>query len=129
MRKTFFTVLLLSVIAAGCAKGASVAGSISLQTAYGQEFVLSNMYQNMKITITFDKDRVYGFSGVNRYSGAYSITGGKVAFSEMVSTMMAGSEDAMKAEQDYLIQLNSGGALNFDGSVLTIGKLSFKAKN
>lgn len=129
MKKIYLSVLLLALMFAGCVTGGSVAGSASLQRAYGKEFILSNMHESMKISIVFEKDRVYGFSGVNRYSGSYSITKGNVTFTGMASTMMAGPEDAMKAEQDYIIQLNSGGEISFDGSVLKIGKLIFKSKN
>lgn len=130
MRKIHLSFLcLLIFMSVSCSTGANSVASVSISQANGKEFILSNMYEGMKINITFEKNMVYGFSGVNRYSGVYLIKDGKITFGEMISTMMAGPEDAMNAERNFLILLNTGGIFSFDGSVLKIGDLVFKIKN
>ncbi len=55
------------------------------------------------MTIEFIEPNVSGFSGVNRYMGSYTSTPeGALTFDPLASTMMAGPQDAMDAEQAYL---------------------------
>ena len=69
---------------------------------YGREFILENKYTNIGITLAFDTNRVYGFSGVNRYFGGYTISNDNIIqIGALGSTMMAGPEENMKAEQDF----------------------------
>ena len=42
----------------------------------GREFVIVTEGYNKKTSIGFQGDRVYGFSGINRYFGNYQISGG-----------------------------------------------------
>ena len=46
--------------------------------------------------------RAFGTSGINRYGGGYGMADGVLTISQPFSTMMAGSEAAMKVEQDFL---------------------------
>ena len=46
--------------------------------------------------------RAFGTSGINRYGGGYVMADGVLTISQPFSTMMAGSEAAMKVEQDFL---------------------------
>lgn len=49
--------------------------------------------------LTFDGDgQVYGFAGVNRVRGTWSVDGDTVTFGPMVTTLMAGPEPAMQLE-------------------------------
>lgn len=69
---------------------------------YQREFILKNKYPEIGITLAFDTNRVYGFSGVNRYFGGYTLTNeNNIIIGALGSTMMAGSEENMKAERDY----------------------------
>ena len=43
----------------------------------GREFVIVTEGYNKKTSIGFQGDRVYGFSGINRYFGNYQISGGR----------------------------------------------------
>jgi len=60
-------------------------------------------------TLLFDTTakRVSGFSGVNRFSGPYTLTGTQLSFGSLISTRMAGPPDAMNLESDYLKALAS----------------------
>jgi heat shock protein HslJ len=60
------------------------------------------------ITIAFTDTDVSGFGGVNRYMGGFtSSPEGAMDFGPLASTMMAGPEDAMAAEQAYLAALDT----------------------
>ncbi len=93
-----------------------------------KEFVLVNMFDGYGIDIGFDNGRIYGFAGVNRYMGSYAVSGGSIKLGHTGTTMMAGPEDKMKAETEYLKLLGEASSFTFDGSVLKLGKLEFRLK-
>ena len=68
----------------------------------GREFIIVTEGYNSKTSIGFKGDRVYGFSGINRYFGTYQVSGGKFIFSEFGLTRMAGSEKEMTQELKFL---------------------------
>ncbi|BAK36231.1 hypothetical protein MLP_32170 [Microlunatus phosphovorus NM-1] len=73
------------------------------------------------ITAEFADGRVAGTSGVNRYNGAVeSSADGSFAIDRPVSTMMAGPEDAMKAEASYLRRLEEATSYAIDGDTLVL---------
>jgi heat shock protein HslJ len=60
------------------------------------------------ITIVFTDTDVSGMSGVNTYAGGFtSSPEGAMDFDPLISTRMAGPEDAMQAEQAYLAALDT----------------------
>jgi heat shock protein HslJ len=73
------------------------------------------------ITAEFKDGRVGGTSAVNQYGGPYR-TGDDGAFSvgELASTMMAGPEPDMRAEQTYLKLLAEAKRFAVDGTTLTL---------
>lgn len=55
------------------------------------------------ITAKFEAGRMFGFSGVNQYTGPYvSDKGGAFEAGPFTSTLMAGSTEKLKAEKAYL---------------------------
>lgn len=68
--------------------------------------------------------RAFGTSGINRYGGGYEITNGLLTINQPFSTMMAGPEAAMKAEQDFLAIITSPMNITVDpkGLLLTGAK-------
>ena len=73
------------------------------------------------ITAAFDGRQISGTSAVNSYSGTYSASGGG-AFSvgSIQSTLMAGSGDAMRAEQIYFALLDQARHYTVSESALTL---------
>lgn len=58
------------------------------------------------ITAQFNSAKMSGYSGVNQYGGPYTAEkDGTFRVGEIVSTLMAGEPNAMKAEQTYLALL------------------------
>lgn len=76
--------------------------SLNYNDLYGREFILENKYPEIGITIAFDTNKIYGFSGVNRYFGGYTLTNDNIiTIGALGSTMMAGPEENMKTEQEF----------------------------
>ena len=78
----------------------------NLKDFENKEFALSNLYNDYKITLSFEGEKIYGFSGVNRYFGSFKLDGNKIEISNLAMTKMAGPPEEMKAEQSYLDLLN-----------------------
>ena len=76
---------------------------------------------SVTITAEFADGRVAGSSGVNRYNGSVeSSTDGSFAIDQPVSTMMAGPEEAIKAEATYLRLLEGATSYAIDGDTLVL---------
>ena len=75
---------------------------------------------NSKISISFTKNRVSGFSGVNRYSGSYSTNNDSISFSELSVSLMSGSRSAMDAEERFLRILRSAKKVKADKNTMTL---------
>ena len=53
--------------------------------------------------LTFDGDgQVYGFAGVNRVRGTWTLKGDRLTFGPVVSTLMAGPDPATAVEREVL---------------------------
>jgi heat shock protein HslJ len=73
------------------------------------------------ITAQFEDGRIGGTSAVNQYGGPYTAEDdGSFSVGELVSTMMAGPEPDMKAEQTYLELLAQVEEFAIDGDELTL---------
>lgn len=75
------------------------------ETLAGKQYVLVQQGKDYQITLNFAEDNLFGFAGVNHYFGKYQLDGNKLVIGEAGCTKMAGPEDAMKAEFDYLSRL------------------------
>ena len=77
------------------------------------------------ITAEFKADgTLSGSSGVNTYSTTYTTDGDKITISDkIVSTMMAGPEEDMMRETDYLVTLPTAVSFNItnDGDLVLLG--------
>jgi heat shock protein HslJ len=76
---------------------------------------------DVTITADFDESKVSGSSGVNTYFGQYKRDGsGAFSAGPIGSTMMAGPEAAMKAEQAYVHRLDTAGSYALTGDTLVL---------
>ena len=118
-------VLAAAAVAAGCGGSGDSGGSApSLEgTAWKLTgwSISSQDPNDFTITAQFSEGRVAGTSAVNQYGGPYT-TGDDGSFSvgDLVSTMMAGPEADMKAEQSYLTLLAAAKKYQVDGETLTL---------
>lgn len=71
----------------------------------GNEYLLQEN-DGVEITLAFApaEERFFG-KVVNRYFGTYQTQGNRLAFGAVASTLMMGTEEAMKAEQEHFANL------------------------
>ena len=94
---------------------------------YSKEYVL----ENSNITINFEKDRVYGFSGVNRYFGTFSADKDQIKIGNLGSTLMMGDIKDMEMESQYLKSLSQVNKMIINGNTVTLtgGQVILKFEN
>lgn len=73
-----------------------------------------------EITISFDKNKVNGNSGVNNYFGSYEIKNNSIKIGPVGSTRMAGPENLMKIEFEYLKLLQDSKTIEFNNNLLIL---------
>lgn len=71
----------------------------------GNAYTLQGTLPESQIDIAFEKDKISGSSGVNRYFANYTLDGNKISVQEPGATRMMGSENLMTQEQEYLKKL------------------------
>ncbi|WP_281818604.1 META domain-containing protein [Brachyspira pilosicoli] len=87
---------------------------------YGRKFKLVSIYPDMNITIEFNDNKISGFSAVNRYSSLYEIDGDIFNVYNLITTLMSGPKDKMKAEYEYLNLLKDVTSYKIEGKKLTL---------
>ena len=87
----------------------------------GKEYKMNDAVNKAEITLGFDKteNRFFGIV-VNNYFGQYEIDGNTIKFGPAGATMMAGPENLMKAESQYLMTLPNVNAFVLEGQKLTL---------
>ena len=73
-----------------------------------------------KITINFLENEINGFSGINNYSGDYMVKNNFTLSADVATTLMAGSENLMNIEQNFLDILQSFPKISYNASTLTL---------
>jgi len=112
---------LLGALLTGCAASGSAASleGTSWRLQSWPESALDPADYNL--TIRFEDGSLGGTSAVNSYGGPYTATsGGDLKIGEMASTLMAGSEGAMRAEAAYLERLQQAVKYTLSGDTLTL---------
>lgn len=112
-------VVALLMAAVGCrSTGAALEGTSWKLTEWT---VSSQSPADFTITAAFADGRVSGTSAVNSYGGAYTEGPGE-AFEtgDLVMTLMAGPEPAMRAEQAYRELLRGARSFKLAGTTLTL---------
>ncbi|MEI0537660.1 META domain-containing protein [Brachyspira pulli] len=95
--------------------------ALTIEDLYQREFVLENKYPEMNITIAFDTNKIYGYSGVNRYFAGYTLTNeNNIVIGALGSTMMAGPEENMKAEQEFSKLISEASNISLSATNLEI---------
>lgn len=132
MKKFIIALLILSsLMLISCSKTNNL--DSTLKQINQKTFVMVSPYKNTEISITFNVDKISGFSGVNRYMGDLEIVNkGKpneyIAFKDIASTKMAGPEENMDMELDFYNNLKASKSIKLKGDKLLIGNMSFIEK-
>lgn len=73
-------------------------------------------------TLTFTREgHVAGSTGINRYSGAYTLVDAVLTISPLLMTRMAGPEDLMDQERRFTGALEGTTTVMLEGDALTLG--------
>ncbi len=121
--------LAAAAVAAGCGGGSGTGDGASTSAAAleGTSWRLTGWSVSSKdpndftITAEFADGRIGGTSAVNQYGGPYTADDdGAFSVGELVSTMMAGPEPDMDAEQTYIELLAQVEEFALDGDELTL---------
>lgn len=104
------------------------------QELNGREFKILGDEYNKEVSIGFEGDRFFGYSGINRYFGQYEINGGKLVIEDMGTTKMGGIEQDMILELKFLTILKDNKSIKLEGDKLILisnedFKLEFKDVN
>ena len=73
-----------------------------------------------KITINFLENEINGFSGINNYSGDYTVKNNFTLSADVATTLMAGPENLMNIEQNFLDILQSFPKISYSANTLTL---------
>ena len=73
-----------------------------------------------EITISFNENKVNGNSGVNNYFGSFEIKNNSIKIGPVGSTRMAGPENLMKIEFEYLKLLQDSKTIEFNNNLLIL---------
>ena len=118
MRKIFLLMSLTFIM--GCT--ALVEKQINIaEEINGKTYILQGIIEDSEINIRFSDDRLNGDAGVNFYFSSYELAGNKISVGEAIgTTMMAGPENLMEQERDYLKKLSQAVKLELNGERLTL---------
>ena len=96
-----FLLTLLSACSAVPASNDSLDGTSWELYAISKHFPI----EGSNITIAFEDGQVSGSSGCNRYSGEYKVSGKKIEFGMLASTLMACVDTAMMEQETVFMQM------------------------
>lgn len=100
---------------------AMTSAAVTVDDLVGKEFAITNMYEGKEVTIAFPAtNMIGGKSAVNSYFTEFTLNGDKIAFKALGSTKMAGPEEDMAVENEYLQLLSVADTISLNGDVLTI---------
>ncbi len=99
----------------------TAACSVQENSFKGKEYKMNDAANNAEITLGFDakESRFFG-RVVNNYFGQYEMDGNTIKFGPAGATMMAGPENLMKAESQYLMTLPTVNSFVLEGQKLTL---------
>jgi heat shock protein HslJ len=121
MKKTFLLAVVLFILAACSSSNANIAGDWKL-ISYGDATNPMPAVPNVDTSIKFESNgQISGNVGCNGFGGNYEVTGDKITFNSIMSTMMYCEETSLQ-EQAVLSVFSDSMKLQFqmNGDTLTI---------
>lgn len=120
MKKIIVCVAMIALISAGCGATESSKPTIAGSNWKLAGWSISSQHPGQfEITASFDDTMISGKSAVNQYSGTYELSDDwKISFGPMMSTKMAGPEEEMRAESNYINLLSSVKRCKIEGEQL-----------
>ena len=121
MKKTFILAITLFILAACSSASAEITGDWKL-ISYGDADNTTPVIPDVDTSIKFDSNgQISGNVGCNSFGGNYEVSGDKIAFSSIISTMMY-CEKTSSQEQAVLsiFSDNVNLQIRMNGNTLTI---------
>ncbi|MGL6064921.1 MAG: META domain-containing protein [Fusobacteriaceae bacterium] len=100
--------------------GCSSLGFKGSTSVVGNTYTLVSPYMDSDIKISFEKERVFGSSGVNNFFGNYTLKKDIIKLGPLGSTLMAGPMDQLEKEKYVLYVLNNSNKLTFENNKIII---------
>jgi heat shock protein HslJ len=72
------------------------------------------------LALDLEESRVSGWGGVNRLTGTFALSENELRFGPLATTRMAGPEDAMRREREFLAALERVTTYDREGRTLTL---------
>jgi len=124
VKRIFTVVCIAGLIASALVLSGCTSGNVKLLQAHPWTVTKlgSEVYRGQaKITATFSGGQISGSTGVNSYSGSYKSGGGNaISISNVAMTQIAGSPEAMAAEQQFVKALQAAASYAVDEDSLTL---------
>ena len=125
MKKIFILIGIFSMFLVNCfilsaAQTVNLNGSSWQLSRIRQNGVNLEIPRNTKITVSFSGNKISGFSGINRYNGTYRVRNNTTLSTDIITTLMGGSEELMNFEMVFLDILQSSPKINYNKGTLTL---------
>jgi len=125
IREVFIMLILIGILAIAAtntnAHPLDLAGTSWSLVAYGSTSHPTPAVSGVATTLTFGIDgKISGSLGCNTFSASYTIQGGKIAFSQLMATLMSCETPRMAQETAAFKVLNGTVSYKRDGSTLTL---------
>lgn len=97
-----------------------------MNTIDKKTYVLVSPFGDKNITISFNGNKISGFSGVNRYMGSVNAAKNGFVFSDISTTRMAGDHKSASIEKEYIANLRASSKIYVNNKEIRIGNMVFK---
>ena len=122
MKYNFLTIMVLLIFSCSITKvklKEEIKENIN-NNIYGRKFKLVSTYPEINITIEFNENRVFGFSGVNNYFASYSIDGDIFNILNISKTKKTSTKKEEDIENKYINTIKNATSFKLDGKKLII---------
>ena len=122
MKYNFLTIMVLLIFSCSITKvklKEEIKENIN-NNIYGRKFKLVSTYPEINITIEFNENKVFGFSGVNNYFASYSIDGDIFNILNISKTKKTSTKKEEDIENKYLNTIKNATSFKLDGKKLII---------
>ncbi len=94
---------------------------LSYQELLGREYKMISPFGGNKITLGFDiRNRIYGYTGLNRFWGQAQLENGKLKVGEVFATEHKGVQEQRILQVKYLTLLKDSDSIYFEGENLVL---------
>lgn len=116
-----FSLCSIQSIAAEPVKEVEKTVVLSYQELLGREYKMISPFGGNKITLGFDiRNRIYGYTGLNRFWGQAQLENGKLKVEEVFTTEHKGVQEQRILQVKYLTLLKDSDSIYFEGENLVL---------